>query len=266
MSSISIDEFFQRFAAAVSSVLSQALGSEWHATFGEDTSAPESVVARFNVGSPALGSLIIGMPRASASRLANLFVAGTDTAGDEWNPELQEAFEEFTRQIAGNFQTLLKPDLGDIGLGFDADQAPMRAAASRTFTAVNDVAKPLAFQLAVSAELADYLSAAQRKDSIAGSAERTPNGEANLELLMDVELAATLRFGQKRMVLRDILELSSGAVVELDRQVQDPVELLIDGKVVAIGDLVVVDGNYGIRVSQLASPTQRVGFISRGCR
>jgi len=61
-----------------------------------------------------------------------------------------------------------------------------------------------------------------------------------------------LRFGSKRMLLRDILDLCSGTVVELDQQLQDPVDLLLDGKVIARGEVVVVDGNYGLRVTQLA--------------
>jgi flagellar motor switch protein FliN/FliY len=85
------------------------------------------------------------------------------------------------------------------------------------------------------------------------SAERSGT---QLETLMEVELAVTLRFGGRRMLLRDILDLCAGAVVELDRQIQEPVDLLLDGKLVARGDVVVVDGNYGLRVTQiLATPT-----------
>ena len=68
---------------------------------------------------------------------------------------------------------------------------------------------------------------------------------------MDVELAVTLRFGSRRLLLRDILELNSGAVVELDPQVHEPVDLLLDGRVVARGEVVVVDGNYGLRVAEV---------------
>jgi flagellar motor switch protein FliN/FliY len=70
---------------------------------------------------------------------------------------------------------------------------------------------------------------------------------------MDVELAVTLRFGSRRLLLRDILELNSGAVVELDRQVHEPVDLLLDGRVLARGEVVVVDGNYGLRVSKVGT-------------
>src|SRR5262249_3937853 len=68
---------------------------------------------------------------------------------------------------------------------------------------------------------------------------------------MDVELAVTLRFGGRRMPLREVLELNNGSVVELDRQIHDPADLLLDGKVIARGEVVVVDGNYGLRVKEI---------------
>jgi len=80
----------------------------------------------------------------------------------------------------------------------------------------------------------------------------------NLELLLDVELEVTLRFGERQMLLRDILELSPGAVVELDRKLQEPAELLTAGKVMARGEVVIVDGNYGSRVTEIVSPQHRM--------
>ena len=77
---------------------------------------------------------------------------------------------------------------------------------------------------------------------------------ANLQLVMDVELNVSLRFGQCQLPLRDVLDLASGSVIELDRDVDDPVELLLDGKVIARGEAVIVDGNYGLRVTEIPEP------------
>ena len=68
---------------------------------------------------------------------------------------------------------------------------------------------------------------------------------------MDVELNVSLRFGQRQLPLREVLELGSGSVVELDRMVDEPVELLLDGKLVARGEAVIVDGNYGLRITEI---------------
>jgi flagellar motor switch protein FliN/FliY len=76
--------------------------------------------------------------------------------------------------------------------------------------------------------------------------------QVNLDLVMDVELGVTLRFGQRQLTLREVLELTTGSVIELDRQVEEPVELLLEGKVIAKGEAVVIDGNYGLRVTEVS--------------
>lgn len=84
-----------------------------------------------------------------------------------------------------------------------------------------------------------------------GAASVPDASPQKLGMLMDVELVVTMRFGGRRMLLKDILDLCTGSVVELDQQVQAPVDLLLDGKVIARGEVVVVDGNYGLRVTDL---------------
>jgi flagellar motor switch protein FliN/FliY len=76
----------------------------------------------------------------------------------------------------------------------------------------------------------------------------------NLKLVMDVELNVSLRFGQRSLPLREVLELSSGSVIELDRLVDEPVDLFLDGKLIARGEAVIVDGNYGLRVTEIPQP------------
>jgi flagellar motor switch protein FliN/FliY len=97
------------------------------------------------------------------------------------------------------------------------------------------------------------LTAKSESESVA-SGEDFAIDPANLKLVMDVELVMSLRFGQRKLPLREVLELSSGSVIELDRQVDEPVELLLDGKVIARGEAVIVDGNYGLRVTEVPQP------------
>lgn len=59
------------------------------------------------------------------------------------------------------------------------------------------------------------------------------------------------------MLLREVLELDAGSVVELDRQVPEPDDLLLDGRLIAHGEVVVLDGNYGLRVLKIISPPRR---------
>jgi flagellar motor switch protein FliN len=85
---------------------------------------------------------------------------------------------------------------------------------------------------------------------------------ANLDLLLDVALDASLRFGQREMLLKDVLELRPGSVIELDRKLQEPAELLVAGRVIARGEVVIVDGNYGLRITDIVQPQQRLESVS----
>ncbi len=91
---------------------------------------------------------------------------------------------------------------------------------------------------------------------------RAPINDKNLDLLLDVPIEVSIRFGTRQMLLKDVLDLSSGAMVELDRRVQDHIELVLGGRVIARGEAVIVDGNYGIRISEVLSPAQRLAEIA----
>ncbi|MGH9378573.1 MAG: FliM/FliN family flagellar motor switch protein [Terriglobia bacterium] len=100
------------------------------------------------------------------------------------------------------------------------------------------------------------------KPSSQNTSPATPR-DVNLNILMDVELDVTLRFGQREMLLGDVLNLAPGSVVELDQHVQDPVELLVGSKVIAWGEVVAVDGNYGLRITGLASREERLESLRK---
>ena len=89
----------------------------------------------------------------------------------------------------------------------------------------------------------------------------SPSLSAGIELLLDVELEATLRFGCKELPLAEILDLGPGDVVQLDRNVADPVDLVVGDKIVARGEVVLVNGNFGLRVTEVASPKKRLESI-----
>jgi len=105
----------------------------------------------------------------------------------------------------------------------------------------------------LSAALIAGLKPATKDVPTAASGDVGAGGPDKLDLLMDVELDVALRFGKRSMRLREILELDAGSVIELDRQVQEPADLLLDGRLIARGEVVVVDGNYGLRVLKMIS-------------
>lgn len=90
------------------------------------------------------------------------------------------------------------------------------------------------------------------------SASSVGQGPRNIELLMDVELPVSIELGQTKMSIHDILALVPGSIVELDKLVGEPVDLLVNRKRVARGEVVVVEENFGLRITQLVSPEERL--------
>lgn len=97
--------------------------------------------------------------------------------------------------------------------------------------------------------------------SATGTEGRKAVAAGRFDLLLEVELEAVVRFGSRSLELRELLELGPGDVLELDRQVTDPVDLIVGDKIVARGEVVLVDGNFGLRVTDVAEPARRLESI-----
>jgi len=83
-------------------------------------------------------------------------------------------------------------------------------------------------------------------------------GNWNISMLLDVELLVRVSFGQTEMQLRDVFKLGIGSVIELDKSVNDPVAVIVNNKQIAKGEVVLVDGNYGVRILEVESTEDRI--------
>ncbi len=80
----------------------------------------------------------------------------------------------------------------------------------------------------------------------------------NIELIKDVNLPIRVRIGYKKMLLKDVLSMDIGSVVELAQLANDPLEILVGNKVIAIGEVVIIDGNFGIQISDIGTKRERL--------
>ena len=195
------------------------------------------------------GEMALRLPPSSTISLAQIFTGDPASAATELNSEHREAAVELFRQVGGLVATAVRAGRGEIQLHLDASsRAPSWAASSTEWIRVGtEEATAASIEIQVSAALVAALRTPKDETpptppKAAIAPLTSAESDVRLDLLMDVELAVTLRFGSRRLLLRDILELNSGAVVELDRQVHEPVDLLLDGRVVARGEVVVVVG------------------------
>lgn len=82
--------------------------------------------------------------------------------------------------------------------------------------------------------------------------------DPKLQLLLDLKLPVSIELGRTNMLIRDILRLGRGSVIEFDKLVSEPIDVLINGKKVAEGEVVVIDKHFGIRITTLIDPAERL--------
>jgi flagellar motor switch protein FliN len=247
--------FAGAFADAASTALREATGSQWHLTVQNepDLTKRQGSSAHFRAAldGSLQGDCFIELYESHAAELAAKVAGHAESASSKENRDvlaklLSAAMRGLTQSLAGTYDEFTVKLNPVEGLAFGGMfMVPILA------TAEDGAEAPilLYFDNPLLASLSDRTSSASDP-----AFERPSIDPANLKLVLDVELNVSLRFGQRQMPLREVLDLASGSVVELDKQVDDPVELLLDGKVIARGEAVIVDGNYGLRITEIPQP------------
>jgi len=258
-------EFSQIWVDSLAQVLGQIAGAPLAVTTTAeapaDVPAPDAkdmMIVVTAVGA-LRGEMSIRVPKAATIGMARLFLGEPQDAAAELQPDHGQALEELLRQVAGYVATAVKPRWGETQFQVQSGSPPSWAAGAAGWWSGADTARcPVWLEWKLSAALHAALNAAPAKteaaESVSSPSPVSPPGPGNLDLLMDVALEVTLRFGERNLLLREILELGAGSVVELDRKVNEPADLLLDGKLVARGEVVVIDGSYGLKVLDVIQP------------
>jgi flagellar motor switch protein FliN/FliY len=260
--------FIDAIRKAVGDVFSQALSSPWKLELGADKSAQSADVARLyfavSLSGNLQGTATLQVRTADALLLSQKFLGEPLEASAELNDQHKEALEELLRQVAGVAETTLKGVFGELKVQLSRADAPSTPGITVPLPASEASSGTLALELLVSNELlasVDSCAAKLANPPTENRPETLPHPDNNLDLLLGVHLNLTLRFGQRVLTLREILDLTSGSVIELDRQVQEPSDLLLGDRLIARGEVVIVDGNYGIRITEVEDPRQRIQRI-----
>ena len=88
------------------------------------------------------------------------------------------------------------------------------------------------------------------------------DGPANIDLILDIPLSVTVELGRSKMLINDLLQLGQGSVIELTKLVGDPLEVLVNDKLVARGEVVVVNEKFGVRLTDIVTPMERVKSLA----
>lgn len=179
--------------------------------------------------------------------------------------ETKSACHEILSQSFASLAQALGARLGRVVTaagGAERDKAPVLAPIF--VVAVRFSQEPMPAILAgFSPRLAEVLAAPGEAPPPEIEAAAVPGAPAafssrTFDLLLEVELPVSISFGRAHLPLEDVLKLTAGSIVELNRTIDEPVELIVNNSVVALGEVVVVDGNYGVRIRQIASREDRL--------
>lgn len=92
----------------------------------------------------------------------------------------------------------------------------------------------------------------------AAPAAAAPSADVNLDLILDVQVTLSLEVGRARIPIRNLLQLNQGSVVELERMAGEPLDVFVNGTLVAQGEVVVVNERFGVRLTEVVSPSERI--------
>jgi flagellar motor switch protein FliN/FliY len=144
--------------------------------------------------------------------------------------------------------------------GREVDVVPTSLSLNRLQIAYED-APPIVLFLAVAPALLEALNPPPEPDAAVTPAiddRVSPSGTSKtFEVLLDVSMPVSVSFGRTQMPIKEVLKLTTGSIVELNRALTEPVEVIINDRVIARGEVVVVDGNYGVRILHIVSRQER---------
>ncbi len=102
-----------------------------------------------------------------------------------------------------------------------------------------------------------------QKEEIKENEEKIMNGQSpNLDFILDIPLKLTVELGRTKLLINDLLQLGQGSVIELDKLAGEPLEILVNDKLIARGEAVIVNEKFGVRITDILSPMDRVEKLS----
>jgi len=225
------------------------------------------------------GKGVIMMPPQLATALGDMMLGGDGEANDTMSDEDMDATKEIVSNIVGAMSTTLgsqkelpkltiKPERAEFIT--ENDEVNLDAYAKMfVFTFVLGSIKSL-MMFAIDSGVNTALNGGKVEVTNTSSgtifdgpaAEHTTkleDGEMkNISLILDVKLPVRVRIGKKKMLLKDVLSMDIGSVIELNQLANDPLDILVDDYVIAQGEVVIVDGNFGVQITSIGSKRDRL--------
>ncbi|MFA6188956.1 MAG: flagellar motor switch protein FliY [Sulfuricurvum sp.] len=285
-----MSDFTGLFAQEATATIEGLTGQAPSVTFKESETIsivsnviPPIASIRLSFTGAATGKGIILVPPSLATALGDMMLGGEGESKEDMTDEDLDAIKEIISNIAGAMSTTLASqkelpkfsikteeatfisDDGDV----DLDAYAKMFVFSFNLGAINSL-----IMFAVDAGIAEALngpSVSARSDALSSESRAVESGDSenygrklddvemkNIGLILDVKLPVRVRIGKKKMLLKDVLSMDIGSVIELNQLANDPLDILVDDNVIAQGEVVIVDGNFGVQITSIGTKRDRL--------
>jgi len=276
-----INEFLDLLKNDVVSTIEGLIGIAPNVTIKETTETigdidiPKSDIL-IEVSGEGSGKIRFLIPPESATALGDMMLAGEGEEKEEMNEEDLDAIKEIVSNIMGSLSTGLASEQKLPKLNFNVSSAEFKTEADSEW---GDYGYKVVLDFEINSKNYEWIilfdkeiyqklngnnSSSESNTSSAPSANVEMESEElkNLKLLLDVKLNLRVRIGSKKMLLKDVLSMDIGSIVELNQLANEPLEVLIDDKKIAEGEVVIVDGNFGIQITSIGSKKERMHALN----
>lgn len=253
---MSTDALVHAFADAAANVIGSLLGADGTA-IASDAAAPPRWIIRLSLSGALTTTMHLGVPAAEASALAKAVMALDEEPTDD---SVIDTLTEVCGQAIGSisqsaeFKGLTLAGTASVQEQPAGDAALYRVQAGDSFSGSLYVWR-------VAAEAASLA-----RPAMAAAPAQAPVVEPmvppNLDVILDIDLPLAVRFGETEMTLASLTRLAPGSIIDLGRSPDDPVDVLVNGRLIARAEVVVVSGNYGVRITEVISPADRLRSVS----
>jgi len=276
-----INEFLDLLKNDVVSTIEGLIGIAPNVTIKETTETigdidiPKSDIL-IEVSGEGSGKIRFLIPPESATALGDMMLAGEGEEKEEMNEEDLDAIKEIVSNIMGSLSTGLASEQKLPKLNFNVSSAEFKTEADSEW---GDYGYKVVLDFEINSKNYEWIilfdkeiyqklngnnSSSESNTSSTPSANVEMESEElkNLKLLLDVKLNLRVRIGSKKMLLKDVLSMDIGSIVELNQLANEPLEVLIDDKKIAEGEVVIVDGNFGIQITSIGSKKERMHALN----
>ena len=216
------------------------------------------------------GEILFLIPVEIATALGDLMLAGEGIPKSEMNEDDLDAIKEIISNVFGALKTTLEAQENMPNLDFEItkvffvekeEDLSEYAYGINLECKINDIVKVC--QIVFDDKIMDILTPKSKEESTESHTKDIKSEIRNLDMLLDIKLQLRVRIGSKIMLLKDVINMDIGSIVELNQLAKEPLDILIEDKKIGEGEVVIVDGNFGIQITSIGSKEERLKTLTK---